>query len=333
MAEFTIRACAQRFANGSAIVGAGGKAPCSESPVGFNKTTWAATPWTAPPSLRLLVAKANQTLNSDVNMFFVNPYWGAATGRLVWGNGDVQKQRYLGPVSPGFQRVTQRIGDECLGGCVVTLVLSVARRWKNAGPLPGAAPVPSDALVPRSKLFDPLGPITEDSTVTLRVLEDNMLTVNVTAKGVGVTATGDPVLRPLGPGQLEVLVKDGVTGAPVPSAEVTLMVTDRAILDLYPYPLVDLASVMEPVTEANANKWDMDSSRTSLRNLNTTFNMLQARLQADPWLPIVTSISNSLVSAAMDCCSTGIDRWFAESPGANVGFVPPSVQLPPALLE
>ena len=177
--DFVLRGCAASFANGTAVKGAKGQAPCSESRLGRNTTAWVNNPWSLFPDLHLLKSQANQTQGSTAKLYYVNPYWGPAQGLIVWGNEGGMKMKSLGAVKPGPQRVSIKIGDECTGNCKVALLLSVARQPKKAGLLPGAAPVPGQELVPKSKLFDPLAPHVQSSIISLNVVQDNRLLVKV----------------------------------------------------------------------------------------------------------------------------------------------------------
>ena len=61
--------------------------------------------------------------------------------------------------------------------------------------------------------------------------------MQVDASGVSKTEDGVAVLRPLNNGSVTIKVLDAATKAPAIGAEVTVFMTDQAILDLLPYPL------------------------------------------------------------------------------------------------
>lgn len=177
---FKLLACATTYANGSAIAGAGGRPPCSETLIGRNATEWADQPWSALPELRLLKDRTNYTLGSDATISFMNAYWRPATGLLVWGSNRQQKQRVLTDVPPGPNSVSLKVGDECLGGCQVSLVLSLPRPGDAAALAAARADIgPARLALPTSKFFSPLAPATASASVQLRVQLDNRLNVSV----------------------------------------------------------------------------------------------------------------------------------------------------------
>jgi hypothetical protein len=91
--------------------------------------------------------------------------------------------------------------------------------------------------IPRSKLYDPYAPITVSAQVDLTVPDAESLAVDVTVSGQSKDAAGVAVLAPQSKqGSISVSVKDG-KGAAVANAEVTVLVVDKAVLDLMPYEL------------------------------------------------------------------------------------------------
>ena len=68
--------------------------------------------------------------------------------------------------------------------------------------------------------------------------------------------------------------------------------------------LQDVANEMTPADgETYIEYRGIEESRLNVNAINLTFAMLNARLDADPWLPIVTTCSNSLVRHASTCFS------------------------------
>jgi hypothetical protein len=91
--------------------------------------------------------------------------------------------------------------------------------------------------IPRSALYDPYAPVTVSAEVALTVNSKDSLAVNVAVQGQSKDAAGTAVLAPQSKqGSITVSVKDAA-GAAVSGAEVTLMVVDKAVLDLMPYEL------------------------------------------------------------------------------------------------
>jgi hypothetical protein len=100
-------------------------------------------------------------------------------GLLVWGNGRKQQQKILNNLPVGPNSATIVVGDECLGGCKVHLVLSLPRPAADSAAQIKNTIGPLLLQVPTSKLFDVLAPATDYDEVTLNVVEDNRLNVSV----------------------------------------------------------------------------------------------------------------------------------------------------------
>jgi len=91
--------------------------------------------------------------------------------------------------------------------------------------------------IPRSKLYDPYAPLTMSAEVSLQMSDTSKLSVDVSVAGQSKDAASVAVLAPQSrQGSITVSVKDA-SGAAVASAEVTLVVVDKAVLDLMPYEL------------------------------------------------------------------------------------------------
>ncbi|GBF96122.1 hypothetical protein Rsub_08870 [Raphidocelis subcapitata] len=296
-ADLLLRACPVAFANGTRIAG-GGAPPCSETPVGRNGSAWADAPWAAQPTLRLLPDRANYTLGSTaVLSFSVPPYTGETAGLLVWGNGDAQRSRPLSGLRPGANRVELGpLGDECRGGCRAALVLAAGRPRGDAAAAAAAAALPR---VARSKLFDPLGPHTLSHQIELRVLPPSALNVSVSVAAPGGLRARDgsnaSIVPPLSGAAVQVDVVDGGTGEPMADAEVTVVMVDRAMLDLMPYELKDLSAGVIPPLDLYLSIKDINQNRASRAAINATFAALARRLAADPWLPLDTTVTPSQV--------------------------------------
>jgi hypothetical protein len=94
-------------------------------------------------------------------------------------------------------------------------------------------------------------------------------------------------------------------GSPVAGAEVTLLVVNKAVLDLLPYPLQNVSTALNPASVPNFVIADFNAYRTSRAALNITFATLRRRLERDPWLPVDTQVRawrRRQASCARDVC-------------------------------
>eukprot|EP00775_Hariotina_reticulata_P009988 gene9988-10143_t len=258
-ADYKLVACALTFENGSAVVGAGSKGACSETPLGRNTTAWQNQPWSKLPSFVLLKDRQNYTVGSTATLAWANPYWRPATGFLMWGNGRKQQQKLLSnvPIGPGSTTITvdsdyvtlNVVEDNRLNVSVKVVPAESA----NVGMPPG--------------LF-----AAAHKTPDGRVVQ---------------------VMRSNTEAEIEVKVTDFHTGKPAADAEVTVVVVDEAILSLRPYPLPDVAADIVSYPDVSSFIKEINDMRASRANINITFSTLERRLALDPWLPLVTTITPS----------------------------------------
>lgn len=97
-----------------------------------------------------------------------------------------------------------------------------------------------------------------------------------------------PVVAPGAQSEIAVRVTAGPGGAPLPGAQVTLFVTDRAILDLRPLPLTNVSREAAVDLSASIGATTLDARRATRGALNATFEALVRRLALDPFLPLYT---------------------------------------------
>ncbi|KAF8063719.1 hypothetical protein HT031_003574 [Scenedesmus sp. PABB004] len=185
------------------------------------------------------------------------------------------------------------------GGVRIRLALprlGLGARFASAGGASGAAlgdGAEGFALpdVPTSKLFDPLAPRTVSAELQLAGPPPPALAVGVAVAGQSKAADGTAVVEPKsGRAELSVRVRDAA-GRPVAGAEVTLLVVDRAILDLVPYPLQNVSVALAPDLGASFSVTDVNDLRVTRAAINATFSALQRRLRLDAWLPADTGVS------------------------------------------
>lgn len=210
------------------------------------------------------------------------------------------------------------LGPECRRGCSATVVLSVPR-----APASWAPPA-----VPTSRLFDPRAPHTATAQLQLTVAVNGRLNVSLTAasaddpsqrvtsappdadtspggRAAAAAAAGAPPPEPLivEPGRNVTLdVAASRNGMAVGDVEITLVVVDRSIMDMLPYPMPDVAESMRPAQFASVSTAGSDSLRASQAAVDAAFEAILRRLKVDPWLPVDTQASITLVTDTIDAC-------------------------------
>ena len=101
-----------------------GKKICTTAAMGQTAEQWAYSPLTSLSRISLAADKQAYTQGDVAKFSFVNPFTNARA-LVVWGNKVSRKTKVTGLLQPGEQAITVDIGDECLGGCRVNIVLSV----------------------------------------------------------------------------------------------------------------------------------------------------------------------------------------------------------------
>ncbi|KAF6261957.1 hypothetical protein COO60DRAFT_1458856 [Scenedesmus sp. NREL 46B-D3] len=283
MGDFTLKGCV----NGSC------SAPIK---IGRNASWWSASPWAAPPQLNLLPDRQNVTVGGALNLVVQNPWWGPTSGLLVWGNAVKREVRVLPQIPPGPSTIAiNGLGEECRGTCRFALLMAVARP---------SQPAAASAAAQMNTFAGHLA-VQQAVQLAVQLALSEGLAVAVALEGQAKTAEGLAVLTPKH--QAEVLVvlrcgcrvaglsqgvRQGCCRRLVPGAEVTLLVVDKAILDLMPYELQNVSSAMAPDLSTYFSLTDLNALRTSRAAINATFAALRRRLSAlDPWLPVDTQVT------------------------------------------
>eukprot|EP00897_Mesotaenium_endlicherianum_P001797 jgi/Mesen1/1645/ME000135S00645 len=97
---------------------------CAETPFGKTAEEWKQCPLTAWGSLRGFLDKPSYQVGDTATLRFDNPVAGAARALVRWGSKLKKEQRLEVLSSAGAQELQFPVGQECLGGCTVTLVSS-----------------------------------------------------------------------------------------------------------------------------------------------------------------------------------------------------------------
>jgi hypothetical protein len=128
------------------------------------------------------------------------------------------------------------------------------------------------------------------------VLQDTALKVSITGTQ-GSGAKDKLVVAPESSSSItvKVLLPDGKTAAG--GAQVTLVGVDEALLDLLPYPLVDVNAALQPSLTQSIDVQNFNRLRVAPGAINATYTALRRRLlQLDPFLPADTQIQPSSFS-------------------------------------
>lgn len=197
---------------------------------------------------------------------FYSPFTGARA-LLVWGNRLSRRSRTTGVLPAGSQSLMVDVGEECIGGCTVSIVISSPTQS-------GGIMLPVDLAT--SSLFD--------ATLPQRIVSQHILSVGSASGQLTVSvAVDDADLTPGSAAGFMVSLTDDA-GAAV-SGEVAIFVVDQAFLDVVPHPTTDLhGSFQLDLTPG---------SMTTASNVDrliggSTYEFSKERIQSlaakDPWV-------------------------------------------------
>ncbi|KAG2434214.1 hypothetical protein HXX76_007940 [Chlamydomonas incerta] len=262
---------------------------CANQTLGRNSTEWATDPLDSFPAPNFLTTKTSYKIGESATIRFQNP-WAGARLLLTWGNNVASRYEVVASLPTGLASHTfGPLGNECLGGCAVSLVLDVPRLPASALPLPP----PEQLRV--SKLYDPRAPATYTQQLSLPVLPENELAVAVAvaaAPGVAagsITDADGKQLLSIEPGS-EATVTVTVSGVGA-GASVTVYGVDKAFLDLLPYPLPAPQQEVVLRLAASVSAYGAAAYRLAPGAVQAVFAKLMSRLTGlDPWLPPDTTV-------------------------------------------
>uniref|UniRef100_A0A7S3VJT0 Alpha-2-macroglobulin domain-containing protein n=1 Tax=Dunaliella tertiolecta TaxID=3047 RepID=A0A7S3VJT0_DUNTE len=281
---YELKACATDGLNANA---------CSLLKVGRNASEWAEEPLKAFDVPQLRANASRFELGTVAGFAFENPWGGSVF--VVWGN-KVQplKTRLISKVEPGHSQISIPAGAECMGGCTVMVLL--------------ASPQASDSCpeccrnlknVPEiSRLFDCRSPILHSMQTRLEVVQERSISVTLSI-GKGTDSEDARWARRAdaavaAPGEDVSLCAEVQMGnEAIQDAEVTFIAVDKAVLDLLPLPLQNLASAFQLDLAPRLSHATSEISRVHPGAVETVFRTLVHRLGLIPWLPLDTTVTPS----------------------------------------
>ena len=244
-----------------------GQQICASLELGKTAEEWQVNPLTTLADISMTPDQQSYSQGDTASFNFYCPFTDARA-LIVWGNRLTQ-QAAVSELVQGAQTLSVTIGEECIGGCKVTIVVSSPTQTS----LPS---LPVDLAV--SSLFDISLPQRIVSQHTLNVMgESTRLEAAVTID--------DAELTPGSSAGFTVELTDEY-GAPV-RGEVCLFAVDKAFLDVKPHPPQDLASSFELDLKPG---YLSASSNTDTLVGGAKYDSSKARLASlsskEPWLQL-----------------------------------------------
>eukprot|EP01050_Picozoa_sp_SAG11_P010851 SAG11_NODE_1111_length_5823_cov_2.384172_1_plen_1074_part_10 len=214
-----------RFALVGCAADGGGRQVCSAALLGRTEAEWDASPLDSLDGAIAMVPDAQSySLGQTATLHFFNPYASGARALVHWGNKLAKRSAVHSLEGGGATSLPVPLGEECRGGCHVTVVLSTPTQ---------AAGLELPVAVPTSPIFDWHAARSSISHHVLAVPSDEAaLTVTVTLD--------DDVAAPGSTAGFTISLSDP-RGNPV-AGEVAAFAVDSAFLDLKPHPMRDVGS-------------------------------------------------------------------------------------------
>jgi uncharacterized protein YfaS (alpha-2-macroglobulin family) len=203
-----------------------GAALCAHVTAGKTEEEWAAAPLSSLAGISMAPDKQQYASGDTAKFSFYNPF-ANARALIMWGNQISEQHTLTELLGTGAQTFEVPIGDECIGGCGVTIIVS--------SPVQEAA-IQLPANLATSLLFDPKLP--------QRIVSQHMLPIVGADREIEVDVQVDEAeLTPGSEAGFTIRLTDA-NGDPV-AGEVAVFVVDKAFLDLQPHPSVDLLESFE----------------------------------------------------------------------------------------
>jgi hypothetical protein len=242
---------------------------CAALPLGLTTEQWAENPLLSLSDGVSLIPDASEyQIGSTATFNFYNPFT-SARALMVQGNNGDQVASTTDILTGGPSEVSLTVGDECMGGCQVSIILVSAIQSAGSFTLPLG--------VHASTLFDATIPSVIVSSHSIVVPDVRTVTASVEpaneVQTPGSTATFDIIL----------LDSDGEPTA----GEVAVFVVDEAFLSLKPHPQVDVQA--ELTHSGGGADFRVSSNLEDVTGLSG-YEASKARLQelhdGNPWLQI-----------------------------------------------
>eukprot|EP00899_Mesostigma_viride_P016306 jgi/Mesvir1/24677/Mv25138-RA.1 len=271
--KFLLTACAQYE---------GGDVCSVETSLGKSEAEWAARPLESLSGISMVPSAATYRKGDVVQLSFVSPWPGDSGARalLQWGSSHSPlktKTVALADVTvttnnlPTATLATDPLGDECLGGCTLFVLLAVPR-------LSSPPTLPAD--IPLSALFDAAMPFSAMFQFPISV-PDGVWPVDVSLNvlpeaGYPDIDNGMVVLAPGSTASITVSAGE--------SGEAVLFVVDKAMLDLVANPREDLTAAFALSSSASFAASHSNERLVAPGVMPKIVETVQRRQAREPWL-------------------------------------------------
>ena len=302
--QFAIEACAMP---GDATV-------CQRLFLGRTQESWDRSPLTSHLPIGFTdLTETELELGSEKQIRVENPFNGSYA-LVSWGTVEAIKQKVV-PIASGRSIISIEVDEFCEFDCGLSIVIAVPRQTEGLA---------TEEPVPISRLFDLALPHTESYSDRITVVSSVPTELNVTITfpeatedaGVAVVSPGDNTTIEV---QLDATTR----------TEVTLIAVDRAVLDLVPFPLVDLSSSILLDLSASLFTTSMSEFITTPAGLQALIDYHNSRKSLDPWFFLLNSLGDRFsidqteeeyIDAESRFITIQFSRFFPRSFGGGVAL-------------
>ena len=262
---------------------------CRRISVGRPETNWFAQPLTSFVPLGIYtVDQGVYKAGDSYEIFFDNPY-ANAHAMIVWGNTEGVQHRV--EKLPDHQRssIVIKLKKACEFGCSFAAIVSIPRQTIGLATM---------LTVPISKLHDPAMPHVEfwKSDVRLEPVEDKDIQIGLSFPEA--TSSDEDVVLPPG-----VLTRLDVTVDRHVQTEVTVVIVDKAILELMSNPLPPISDFFEISAEYHSRHETSISNILSPGAIQALLENFSEKKEINPWFDIHSDVSFPVLFCHLKWCS------------------------------
>ncbi|GMH39924.1 hypothetical protein BSKO_07828 [Bryopsis sp. KO-2023] len=292
--EYAVEACVE---SGKATV-------CGREFMGLSAEQWKENPLQQFPDVGLTeLSKGPYKVGSVAKFALENPFVNAHAF-IAWGSELGMKQKVVTLEDVSLNELEVPVDDVCEANCAVYVAVAVPRQRTNAG-------IPLNIIV--HPLFDPASPHTKTFTRTIEAVQDRSVAVSIEFPKL----KGEPVIAPGESTPVEVTASG--------PAEVTLVVVDKAILELVPLKLKDLAAEFVVNLAMRFSETSTSDFLVSPQAIETLVEKFLQRNELNPWAFTITdmlpSFSNVDLALSDEDYVDSIRQFITEVPVSELDII------------
>ncbi|CAD7696314.1 unnamed protein product, partial [Ostreobium quekettii] len=280
-----------RFALESCVSDEDGNSACFRTFLGKNQTDWEESPWDDFIQAKLKRVGKGDVEVGDVVEYEMENIYKNARALVLWGSGLGVQRKVVELPDDQLANFNITIEDTCAAGCSLLVHVNVPRQAEGEANALG---------VPTTPFFDPAMPQTMTLREDIDVRQDRSVSIQLEFPDLEAPDGGPPVMEPQGVTPIALSVppcEEGGGGdaacadlADDEEVQYTVAVVDKAVLELVPYELKDMA--LDFAFDL-ALRFEVTSSSAYLHAPGAIASVIERFVkeqEADPWALIESEL-------------------------------------------